>query len=77
VADIPVKPRRTGTPWWLWLVLVLVLAGLVWFALEFLRDDDAAEPDDTEAVEVGAVLPEAAPAPLALPLAVPPPSLPR
>jgi hypothetical protein len=61
VADIPVKPRRAGTPWWLWLVALLVLAVLVWFALDLLGDDEA-EVDDPEAVDVGApALPDAAP----------------
>ena len=61
MADIPVKPRRTGTPWWLWAVLAVVLLALVWFALELFGDDEA-EADRTEAVELGAAeVPGAAP----------------
>ena len=52
MADIPVEPTRTGTPWWLWLLGLLLLAGLLWFLLEaFDDDDDVAVADDVEVVD--------------------------
>lgn len=53
MANIPVE-RTAGTPWWLWLLGLLLLAGLIWFLAEALGDDDAdvaVIDDDIEAVD--------------------------
>lgn len=43
MADIPVE-KRGGTPWWYWLVGLLVLAGVIWLVAELFD----AEPDEDE-----------------------------
>ena len=53
MANIPVE-RTAGTPWWLWLLGLLLLAGLIWFLVDALGDDDDADvyaDDDIEAVD--------------------------
>lgn len=49
MAEIPVH-KKGGIPWWVWLLLALVLAGLLWLLLA--NDDDDVEPvADTTVVE--------------------------
>ena len=43
MADIPVKPKKTGTPAWLWILLVLVLAIAAWFAVDYFTDGDVGD----------------------------------
>jgi hypothetical protein len=40
MANIPVERTSAGTPWWVWLIGLLFLIGLVWLIAELLRDDD-------------------------------------
>jgi hypothetical protein len=76
MADIPVKPRKTGPPLWLWFVLALVIAAAAWLALDFFGDEEVdgdVELDGREegpAPETGAHGAPAVPLPLALPLPV-------
>ena len=60
MANIPVERTSTGTPWWLWLLGLLLLALLAWFLISALSDDDddVAVVDDTEVVQ------DVAPAPV-------------
>ncbi len=37
MAEIPIE-RKSGIPWWAWLILALIIALLIWM---FTRDDDA------------------------------------
>ena len=64
MADIPVEETRTGPPWWVWLLGLLLLAGLVWLIAELFdnepdadeiagRDDNVGMIDDFE-IEPGA-----------------------
>ena len=57
MANIPVE-RTSSTPWWLWLLGLLLLAGLIWFLLEAFGDDDAEIVETVDPVE--AVVPVAA-----------------
>ncbi len=52
MANIPVE-RTGGTPWWLWLLGLLLLIGLIWFLAELFTDDDdeVAVVDDVTAVD--------------------------
>lgn len=38
MADIPVE-RNTGVPWWMWLLGVLLLLGVLWFVYEMFDED--------------------------------------
>lgn len=50
MANIPVE--RTGTPWWLWLLGLLLLGALLWFLIgAFGDDDDVVVTDDIEVVD--------------------------
>ena len=53
MAKIPVE-KRSGTPWWLWLLGLLLLAGLIWLLIGLFNDDadeaDVALNDTTEQV---------------------------
>ncbi len=40
MANIPVERTSTGTPWWVWLLGLLLLIGLIWFIAELVGDDD-------------------------------------
>ena len=52
MANIPVE-RTGGTPWWLWLLGLLLLGLLLWFLIGALSDDDeVAYVDDVDDVEV-------------------------
>ena len=54
MANIPVERTSTGTPWWLWLLGLLLLAGLLWFLISALGDDDpdvAVVDDPVETVD--------------------------
>lgn len=53
MANIPVERTSTGTPWWLWLLGLLLLGGLLWFLISALGDDDpeVAVLDDVDGVE--------------------------
>ena len=44
MANIPVEHTRTGTPWWLWLLGLLLLGGLIWLIAELFDN----EPDADE-----------------------------
>lgn len=44
MANIPVERTSTGTPWWLWLLGLLLLGGLVWLVAELFDN----EPDADE-----------------------------
>ncbi len=50
MANIPVERTKT-TPWWLWLLGLLLLAGLIWFLLEAFDDDDEIVDTTEEVVE--------------------------
>ncbi|WP_420454106.1 hypothetical protein [Rubrivirga sp.] len=55
MANIPVE-RTGGTPWWLWLLGLLLLGLLLWFLVDALSDDesevdDAYVGDDVEVVD--------------------------
>ena len=39
MANIPVERTRAGTPWWLWLLGLILLAGIIWLIAELLDDD--------------------------------------
>ena len=63
MANIPVERTGTGTPWWVWLLGLLLLAAIVWFLIAAFDNDDDVE---TAAVPVETVEPVApAPAPAA------------
>ncbi len=48
MANIPVE-RKDGTPWWLWLLGLLLLGGLIWLGAElFDNEPDADEIAGTE-----------------------------
>ena len=64
MANIPVERTSTGTPWWLWLLGLVLLGGLVWLVAELFdnepdadelagRDDNIGVIDDVE-IEPGA-----------------------
>lgn len=64
MANIPVERTGGGTPWWLWLLGLLLLVGLVWLVAELFdnepdadelagRDDNVGMIDDVE-IEPGA-----------------------
>ena len=44
MANIPVEPTRAATPWWLWLLGLLLLGGLIWLVAELFDN----EPDADE-----------------------------
>ena len=44
MANIPVEKTHSGTPWWLWLLGLLLLGGLVWLVAELFDN----EPDADE-----------------------------
>ncbi len=54
MADIPVE-KKSGTPWWLWLLGLLVLAALIWLLIGLFNDDedeaDVDLGDDTNQVD--------------------------
>ena len=51
MANIPVEKRESGTPWWLWLLGLLLLALLLWFLIGLFSDDEeVVEADPVEAV---------------------------
>ena len=51
MANIPVEKRDAGTPWWLWLLGLLLLALLLWFLIGLFSDDEeVVEADPIEAV---------------------------
>ena len=51
MANIPVEKRDAGTPWWLWLLGLLLLALLIWFLIGLFSDDEeVVESDPIEAV---------------------------
>ena len=57
MANIPVERTSTGTPWWLWLLGLLLLGLLLWFLIgAFGDDDDVAVVDDVETVDETAVV---------------------
>src|SRR5690606_7210421 len=49
VADIPVKPRRSGMPWWIWVVVALAVALVAWLVLGALTRDAADDLEDERA----------------------------
>lgn len=52
MANIPVEQTRTGPPWWLWLLGLLLLAGLIWLIAELLDDDtDVADVETVDPIE--------------------------
>ncbi len=51
MANIPVERTSTGTPWWLWLLGLLLLIGLIWFLVSALGDDDDVVAVDAPVVE--------------------------
>ena len=53
MARIPVERKRTGIPWWAWLLLALAVAALLWFLFD-LFNRDPTEARDLN-VEVPAV----------------------
>ncbi len=49
MANIPVEETRTGTPWWLWLLGLILLGGVIWLVAElFDNEPDADEIAGTE-----------------------------
>ncbi|MDX1530879.1 MAG: hypothetical protein R3362_05075 [Rhodothermales bacterium] len=53
MANIPVE-RKSGAPWWTWLLALLALIGLIWLLASLFGDDDEpelADDADLEAVE--------------------------
>lgn len=46
MANIPVERTSSGTPWWLWLIGLLLLGGLIWLIAELFDN----EPDADEIV---------------------------
>lgn len=49
MARIPVERKKTGIPWWAWLILALLVAGLIWFLFElFSRDPNEARDLNVE-----------------------------
>lgn len=52
MANIPVEKTGSGTPWWLWLLGLLLLALLIWFLIgAFDDDDEVAVVDPVETVD--------------------------
>jgi hypothetical protein len=49
MVDIPVEKKGQGTPWWLWLVLLVVIAIAAWYFLA--RPDDRPDPREGPANE--------------------------
>lgn len=43
MARIPVERERGGSPWWLWLLGLLLLAGLIWLLAELFGPDETAD----------------------------------
>lgn len=39
MARIPVEQERRGTPWWLWVVGLLILAALIWLLIGWFDPD--------------------------------------
>ena len=51
MANIPVEKTSTGTPWWLWLLGLILLALLLWFLIGlFTGDEEVVEDDPVEDV---------------------------
>lgn len=51
MAEIPIQ-KKSGIPPWVWILLLLLLAGLVWFLLA-AGDDEVDEPNEgADRVEV-------------------------
>ncbi|MDT0632254.1 hypothetical protein RQM47_06985 [Rubrivirga sp. S365] len=46
MANIPVEKRDAGTPWWVWLIGLLLLALLIWFLVGLFSDDDEVVTDE-------------------------------
>lgn len=40
MVDIPVEKKNQGTPWWVWLLVLIVIGGLAWYFLDG-RDERA------------------------------------
>lgn len=41
MAEIPVHKKEGGIPWWVWLILALIIAGLLWW---LFADNDVNDP---------------------------------
>jgi len=52
MANIPVERTSSGTPWWLWLLGLLLLLALIWFLISaFSDDEEEIVEDEIETVE--------------------------
>ncbi len=53
MARIPVEKDHKGTPWWLWLLGILLIIALIWLLVEWFDndDDDVVVQDPIETVE--------------------------
>lgn len=53
MARIPIEERSSGSPWWLWLLGLILLAGVIWLVAGLFDGPDAevvaVEPDPIEA----------------------------
>ncbi|MBK0404631.1 BatA domain-containing protein [Adhaeribacter sp. BT258] len=47
MAELHVQPKRSN-PWWLWLILALVVIGLLYY---FLRDRGTTDMNDRDEIE--------------------------
>lgn len=52
MANIPVEKQSTGTPWWLWLLGLILLALLIWFLVGLFSDDEEVVQDEPVAAAV-------------------------
>ena len=52
MAKIPVE-HNSGTPWWLWLLGLILLVGLIWWGIDAMNDDeDLADMDGDDYEEL-------------------------
>jgi hypothetical protein len=51
MARIPVEHERKGSPWWMWLLGLLLLAGVIWLLAELFDNEEVVEDPIVEGVE--------------------------
>lgn len=51
MAEIPVEKKSGGIPWWVWLILALLIAALIWWFVANANDNDAKINDNNVVAE--------------------------